>query len=235
MRRIQIRREVRSIIRSDDYPKDDIDRAINRVIQQVNVLGRFRFHSTFTDLTMVTDDYDYAVASTMLAEELLVFNPPTSTKPATLPTPNFVRKIPTLQDAINEGRFLSSGDVPNFYVRFGDEFWFDPIPNATTNGSVVRVYHDADLPVLTSDMDQPVSRFNERYHRTILAVGAALEIDPLLQVNSAGGNTHLSNIYQRSLRNMQEQELWEPLTSHSLIRDARWTNAHIWGNVGTVV
>jgi len=235
MNRIQIRREVRSILRSDDFPKDDIDRAINRVIRMVNVLGRFRFHSTFSDLTMVTDDYDYSVPSTMLAEELLVVDPPVSPKPGTLPVLSIVKKAPSLQDALNDGRFLTSGDTPKIYVRFGDEFWFDPIPNTTANGKTVRVYHDADLPVLTKDMDSPPTRFNARYHVIILAVGAALEIDPNLKVNSETGSVRMANVYQRSLRTMQEQELWEPLTSHNLIRNQRWTDAHTWGNVGTVV
>jgi len=234
LKRVILRRMVRQIIRSDDFPKDDIDEAINRVIEQVNVLGRFRFHKTFTNIAMVTDDYDYAVPTNMLAEELLVFDPPVSTKPATTPTPNIVLKLPSLVDAINAGRFISSGDVPKVYVRFGDEFWFDPIPNATTNGTNVRVYHDADLPILTHDMDTMPSRFHQRYQRSVIVVGAALEIEPNLQVNSETGVVALAARYQRSLRNMQEQELWEPLTSKSLIRDARWTKANEWGNVGTV-
>ena len=95
IKRIDIRRMVRRKLRSDDFPKDDIDDAINSVIEQINVMGRFRFHKTFTDITMVTDDYDYAVPTTMLAEELLVFDPPTSTKPSTKPIPKIVLKAPS--------------------------------------------------------------------------------------------------------------------------------------------
>ncbi len=235
LKRIDIRMQVRRILRSDDFPRDDINDAINRVIEQINILGRFRFHKTFTDLTMATDDYDYAVPTTMLAEELLVFDPPVSTKPATTPSPQIVRKAPSLAAHIADGNLITSGNVPLRYVRFGEEFWFDPIPNSTTNGKVVRVYHEADLPVLTNDMDTLPARFPGRYIRNIIVIGAALEIEPNLEVNSNTGVSRMNNIYQRAVRNMQEQELWEPLTAPNLIRDARWTNANKWGNVGSVI
>jgi len=235
LKRIDIRRMVRGLLRSDSFPKEDIDNAINRAIEQINIMGRFRFHKTFTNLTMVTDDYDYSVPTTMLAEELLVFDPPVSPKPSTKPSFNIVKKAPSLQDALNQGRFVGSGDKPLVYVRFGDEFWFDPIPNTTANGKDVRVYHDADLIPLTHDMDVIPTRFNQRYTRSIIVMGAALEIEPNLEVNSTTGVTRANNLYQRAVRNMKEQELWEPLTAPNLIRDGRWTSAHTWGSVGSVL
>ena len=234
MNRIQIRQEVRSILRDDTYPKPDIDKAINRVISTINAMGRFKFHQDFSNVTMVTDDYDYTLDADILAEELVVFDPPVSTKPATLPKPNILLKIPTLVDAINLGHFLQSGSIPKVYVIWMNELWVSPIPNSTANGKTVRIYHYADLPVLKNDMDAPPARFNARWHSIILAQGAAVEIDPQLQIASPGGSQRLIAQYSQNLQNMQQQELWEPLTSYQAQRDGRWTDAAAWGNVDGV-
>jgi len=234
MNRIQIRQEVRSILRDDTYPKADIDKAINRVILTINAMGRFKFHQDFSNVTMVTDDYDYALDADILAEELVVFDPPVSTKPATAPKPTILLKIPTLVDAINLGHFLTSGAIPKVYVIWMNELWVSPIPNSTANGKTVRIYHYADLPVLKNDMDAPPARFNARWHSIILAMGAAVEINPQLEIASPSGSQQLIAQYNRSLQNMQQQELWEPLTSYQAQRDGRWTGSEVWGNVDGV-
>jgi hypothetical protein len=232
MNRIQIRYEVRSILRDDTYPKRDIDRAINRVIQRLNGIGRMRYHQDFSLVTMVTDDYDYTLDADIIAEDLVVYDPPVSPKPATLPVPNILLKIPTLVDAHNLGHFLTSGDVPKVYVIYMNELWVSPIPNSTTNGNTIRIYHYADVPNLTHDLDSPPARFNPRWHANILALGAAVDISG----NLKSGEASLRHIdqFNKNWHMMLKQEFWEANTSYQLQRDGRWTESAEWGNVESV-
>jgi len=236
--RVEIRREVRRIIRSDGFPKEDIDAAINRVIEQINVMGRFKFHDFSTTFSLTADTWQYTMTGSsgfeLIAEETLIYDAATDPKPSTLPTPQVLTKIPSLHDAINSGYFLTSGDKPKRYLMWQGKIWLDPIPNANATKSVT-IYYQRDLLPLTDDLDTMAARFPRRYEYSVLAVGAALEIEPMLEVNSAGGVGRLNNIYQRSLRNMREQELWEPLVTKKLLRDNRWKNAHKWGNTGSVI
>lgn len=237
MNRIQIRQEVRSILRDDTYPKADIDKAINRVILTINAMGRFKFHHSSVGFSLTTDSYAYNLTGSLnivLAEELVVFDAPVTPKPSTLPKPKILLKIPTLVDAINLGHFLQSGDKPAVYVLWQNSIWLSPIPNSTANGKTVTIYYYADLPVLKNDMDTPPERFNPRWHSIILAMGAAVEINPQLEIASEGGTRQLIGQYNRNLQNMQQQELWEPLTSYQAQRDGRWAEAADWGNVSGV-
>ena len=92
MNRFEIRQEVRRLIRDETYPKRDIDEAINRVIRYINTLHRMRFHQGISDITLVTDDFTYAIPTILIAEEVLVFDPPVSPKPATEPSPQILHR-----------------------------------------------------------------------------------------------------------------------------------------------
>ena len=238
-KRIDIRMMVRRVLRSDAFPKEDIDDAINRVIAQINIMGRFKFHETSASFALVADTWRYGITGVagfeMIAEEILVYDVPVSPKPATTPKPQILLKIPSMIDAMNEGYFLASGDKPLRYLLWQEEVWLDPIPNATAAAITINMIYFRDLPSLAHDMDVIPTRFPARYVRNVIVMGAALEIEPNLEVNSSTGVSRASNIYQRSIRNMKEQELWESLIAPNLIRDARWANANKWGSVSTVI
>jgi hypothetical protein len=181
---------------------------------------------------MVTDDYDYTLDADIIAEDLVVFDPSTSTKPATLPVPAIVKRIPTLADAVNLGKFLTTGDVPTSYVIYMNELWIDPIPSSVTNGKVVRIYHYADVPNLKHDLDSPPARFNPRWHANILALGAAIDIGGSI-VGEDASLRHIDQ-FNKNWRMMKEQEFWEPNTQFQLQKDGRWDGMASWGNVDGV-
>tara|TARA_R100001530_G_C4320527_1_gene155571 strand:+ start:3130 stop:3852 length:723 start_codon:yes stop_codon:yes gene_type:complete len=234
--RLQIRQGVRRLLRDSSYPKEEINEAINRVIENVNLLpGNYRFKQDFSDITLVTDDYDYTIDTDVVNEILVVHDPAVSPKPSATPAMGIVAKYPSnLVSAVADGKFTTSASAPTTYVRYMNEWWFDPIPDSNANGDTVRIYHMADLPALTHDLDKPPLRFNERYHRTILVYGAAAEISPFAQTDTGLGSRRLHDKYQENMNNMQGQELWDYMTSENLLRDLRWSGAESWGNVDGV-
>lgn len=221
----QIRQEVRRILRDDEYPAESVNAAINRVIADINILGRFKFHQLKTELTLVAGTYKYAEPSDMLSEKVLVWAEGTTSE-------HIVRKRNSVQDMLAEGKFTAQGDVPNEYCRFGGYVYLDPIPSSTAAASKVMVYYWGDLQPLVSDTDTP--DIPERYHRNVLSYGAAAQINPVLEVGSTQGMVNLNTLYERAVRSMASQELWDVGSIPTVQRGARWANSHNWGTRQTM-
>jgi hypothetical protein len=225
LNRYQIRQEVRRILRDDTYPAEAIDAAINQIIELINTKGRFRCHQAYEDVTLITNTASYAITETILAEELVVFDPG-------LTTQKILFKNESLIDAVQRNEFTATGSAPVFYLRWDDLWYFDPVPNATANNRKVRIYHFKDLDLLTGDLQ--TSNIPARYHRPLLAMGAASDINPTLQIEQGGRQKSISSIFEEALKNFQKQELWEPLISHNLGIGYKFQSMHKWGSVGRV-
>ena len=224
MNRFRIREEVRRIIRDPDFPKDDINSAINSVIASLNQLGRFKFHQGHQDLTLVLNQKDYTLTN-FIAEDLLVFQPDTVDEDP-------VKKAPDLITPYSQGWFVTPGDQPKYYVIQEGKVWFEPIPNSTAAGKKVRVLGFFDLAFLASDLTEP--SLPAGYHVSILAWGAASEIAPTMVVNVQGKSQTIAEVYNFNMNTMLKRENFNALTSHRIIRDDRWRNISTIGYVGRV-
>ncbi len=226
MNRYQIRRRVQGLLRDDSFPVEVINEALNRVLDDLNSSGRFRFQEdNATTITLVTGTYKYAVTSTILAEKLLVYQLASTTEQAIIP------KGADMVDAIAAGAFTGSG-VPLWYFKWDDYFWFDPIPSSAENGKIVTVFHYKDITQLTGDLDTP--GIPARYHGNVLVFGTAAEIAPGLMVRTPEGNVMIGIAYAKARQQMIQQEKWEPFTNKQLIRDPRWSTIHGSGHVGKI-
>lgn len=227
MYRFQIRNEVRYLLRDETYPATAINAAINRVLTNINNMGRFRFHQDFSDITLVTATASYAVTKTILAEEFVVINPDTTTQ-------KILSKYSSFLDAKVAGAFVTTGDAPKFYARWENLWYFDNVPNATANGKTVRIYHFTDIPKLYGDLEA-VTRLPDRYQHTTLAYGVVAELSPAVQLQDGkGGYIAARSAFKESVRDMIMQEKWEPLVSHSLLLGRRWVDWELAGHVGRV-
>ena len=215
---------MRRIIRDPDFPKKDIDRAINSVISSINSMGRFKFHQSSQLITLVASQKDYTLTN-FIAEELVVFDIDSDDekillKPSDLVTP------------YSKGWFSETGDEPSYYLIWGGKMWFDPIPNATAALKKVTVLGFFRVPMLTDDL--AVIGMNDHYCVSVLAWGAAAEINPTMIVESGGKQANISSVYMSNLVNMRKTELWEPMASPGIIRDTRWSGLGDMGHVERV-
>lgn len=223
--RYALRQEVRRILRDDTYPAESIDAAINSVIEQINISGRYRCHQAYEDITLVSGTASYSITETILAEELVVFDPGLSTALVLF-------KDESILKWVEGGKGITTGNNPTHYARWDDLWYFDPVPNATANNHKVRVYHFKDLDLLSGDLS--LSNLPARYHRTLLAIGAAAEINPTLQIEQGGRQKDLRTTFAENFISFKKQELWEPLISHELRIGYKFDGMHKWGSVGKV-
>lgn len=221
----QIRQQVRYLLRDDTYPVEDVNAAINRVLMDINGMGRFKFHQSSSDLTMATSTYKYADPSGLLAEKVLVYRAFTTYETT-------LAKYEGVIDAFVNEKCLESGDTPETYFRWGGYFYIDPIPTASTNGYKITVYGLYDLVPYTSD--QSTSALPDRWARTTLAYGAAYQLNPNLRVGGTEGLKLIGALYEMSLKNMINQEHWDPMVVPAAIRSKRWADSDSWGHVNYV-
>lgn len=226
MNRLQIRRRVQGLLRDDTFPVEAINEALNRVLLEISSSGRYRFQQATTTLAMVGGTYQYNIPTDLLGERLLVWKAGTDSQAV-------IAKFPEPIDEILSSGFVTSGDLPTTYLRWGNQFWFDPIPNATADGGLVTVYYFKDIATLDNDLTQ-ITTLPARYQPTLLVYGVAADIAPGLMVRTPEGNMSIQIAFQRALKTMKEQELWDPHTDKQLIRDLRWKNINRVGNVGSV-
>lgn len=225
--RYEIRQQVRQVLRSDSYPREDINSAINRVIADINSSGRYRFHRTYTSLALVADTFEYTVDSTLLSDYALVFAPGVTTKQ------KIINKGSELIDPYSLGKFIETGDAPTEYWRFGQKFLFDPVPNAVAAAQTVRILGEFDLSLLSGDFD--TSGLPNRYHINLLAYGAAAQLAPDALVRSgASGPITVQDAFNESFKSMIRQEKWEPYQTEEWMRDSQFLGSEEWGNVDTI-
>lgn len=226
MNRLQVRTAVRNALRDQGYPSDAINEALDRVLQDLNISGPFRFQQQATTVVLSTGQYKYGVTSTIIAEKTVVFQVGVAADQAVLP------KGPELVDGFVDGAFTETGDKPIRYFRWADEWWFDPIPNSTANGKVVTIYHYKDLTLPTSDLTAiPIPA---RYHAGLLVYGVLAEVAPALDISSGEGRLTAMSAYAQAKTNFIRQEKTEPNKFPNLIKDVRWVAISRLGNVGGV-
>lgn len=225
LNRFAIREEVRRIIRDRDYPKRDIDRAINSVIASLNQMGRFKFHQTFLDISLEANKKDYNLTG-IIGEELVVYKPDTEDEA-------IIFKAPDLITPYSEGWFVDTDDEPEYYVVWGNKIYLEPIPDSVAAGETLRVYGFFRLPLFTDDLT--AISLHEHYCISILAWGAAAELNPTMVVESSGKQGSIAEVYRSNLATMRMMEVWEPAVSHNLIRDyKRWSGLSGIGFVSRV-
>lgn len=218
------RKNVRQVLRDESFPAEDIDSAINRVIKDINTSGRYRFHESEDTITLTTSTYSYAVDSDILAEHAVVYKAFTTDQVV-------LDKIQgKLENALALDLFTESADYPTQYLRWGQTWYFDPIPNATANGNTITIFCMRDLAQLYSPLD--TCSLPDR-HANVIIYGAAGQINPLLKPDGNRGQT-VTQLYQIAFNNMRLQEKWDPDDVPTLVRGPRWNDASSWGNVSTV-
>lgn len=228
MTRYELRQQVRQVLRSDSYPREDINSAINRVIADINASGRYRFHRTYATLSgWAAGTFEYAVPTTLVSDYALVFAPGVDTKQ------KIINKGSELTDPFSKGMFIDTGDAPEFYWRFGQKFLFDPIPTAVAAAQSIRIYGEWDLDLLTGDFD--TSGLPARYHINVLAYGAAAQLAPDALIRSgASGPISVGQAFQNAFDSMIRQEKWEPYQTEEFGVDAPALGMEQWGNVDTI-
>ena len=225
----QIRQEVRRLLRDDTYPMEDVTAAINRVIDDINVLGRFQFHEQTYDITLVAGTASYTLPSYMLAPKFLVFDPGGTNERLVKFRSVAWEENPIFPSTLAADR----GDAPLEYSRYGSTIYFYPCPNATAAADIVRVYYDKDLVYMISEMDTP-SPLPARYHATVLAYGAAAQLAPMLMITTSSGSQTVASAYGNALRNMRNQENWRSMKISRLRPPLRFDTMNTWGNVETL-
>lgn len=221
MNRYQIRSEVRRIIRDSDYPKPDIDRAINSVISTLNSLGRFRFNETFHDVTLLNADKDYTMAN-FISETAVVLQPDTVDEV-------LLTKVVNLTAAYERGWFVTPGDSPVYYAMFGDQMLLEPIPNAVAAGKIVRVHGYYNVANFDNDLSE--SDLPHKYCTSVLAWGAAAEINPSLVVDNDTRGASIREIFMTNIKSMLAMEGFEAKVQHDIRKDHRWRGLYSMGNV----
>jgi hypothetical protein len=224
----QIRQQVRRLLRDDTYPMEDVTAAINRVIDDINSLGRFQFHETTYDITLVNGTASYTLPAYVLAPKFLIFDPGGTAERLVKFRSVLWEEDPLLPSTLSADR----GDYPQEYSRYGSTVYFYPCPNATAATDVVRVYYDRDLLNLISELDTPT--IPARYHATVLAYGAAAQLQPMLMISTPSGSQTIGAAYSNALRNMRNQENWRSMKISKLRPMLRFDTMNEWGNVTTL-
>lgn len=226
LNRFQLRSRVRQVLRDESYPKEDLNSAINRVIADVNNSGRYRFHQSTSDITLVAGTFSYTRPVTMIADYALVFAPGVTGYEKVL------SKGSELIDPFTNGQFIDTNDAPVEYWTWGSTILFDPVPNATAALRTVRIYGHFDLAILNGDLDKP--GLPARYHYNVLVYGAAAQVAPAAMVRTAAGTISVQKAYENSFDDMKRSELWEPFKVEQWLGDERFADSANWGNVSSL-
>jgi hypothetical protein len=219
----QYRKEIRTLLRDDSYPTGDIDSAIERVLGDINSMGRFPFHEAIYTLVISANNYVYAVPGNVQAEHVFVY---------ALGTP-YEAEVLKRREPWTDGIPVTSsntGDVPSAWFSYANNWYIQPAPNATmvSHGNI-SVFYDKDLTMPTS----PVGNLGiPDRHRNVIIYGAAAQLRPGLILASPDGEAIVESLYQRAVENMKTQENWRFNNIPTLRNGRRWNNASTWGHVG---
>lgn len=222
----QYRLEVRGLLRDESYPESSIDSAINRVIRDINALGRFRFHEAQYSFNLTANDYQYEAPSTVLGEKVFVY---------AMGNAQYQKEIPRRREMWAHGEsFLPTavGSVPQEWYRYDNNWYIYPTPDAqmVANGNVTVLY-DKDLAQLLSPMDE--NALPER-HSNVVIYGAASQLRPNLLVASPKGDIAVAQLYREALMGMREQENWNMAYIPTLRVGRRFQQMSKWGYSGSV-
>jgi hypothetical protein len=218
MKHIQYIDEVRKMLRDDSYPEIEITAALNRIIGDVNNLGKFRFHEQSYTLTLTANNYTYAVPSTVQSERLFLY--------ANNEVPRR-RELWTGTPLIPD----TTGSTPSEWFRYSNNWYIVPIPDTTMAANNVTVLYDADLVAFNSYTDSTI--LPDR-HRNVLIYGAVSQLRPGLLVASPEGQVKIETLYRQALTSMIEQEHFEYSSIPTLRSGMRWRNFSSMGHSGTL-
>lgn len=219
-----LRTEVRRVLRDETFPSEEVDAAINRVIQDINASGRYRFHEATHSVTLTTNTATYAVQADILAEHALVW------KAFTADQVVLHKMTDGLSNALDLGLFQDTGNNPERYLRWGGLWYLDPVPNSAASGTIITIFSMKDLVKLYSPADTCALPAR---HDNVLIYGAAAQINPNLRPDGPKG-VSISQMFNTAFAGMRTQEKWNPDEIYLLKRGPRWNTASTWGNVGTI-
>lgn len=225
MNLLQYRNEVRKMLRDDSYPVDDVDSALNRVLGDINVLGRFRFHEGAYSFNLTANNYTYAIPTTVLAERLLIYAAGNNTYQKEIPR----RREPWTGSPIIP---IATGESPEEWYRYNNNWYINPIPNATmvAHGNVT-VLHDKDLTSFLSAND--TTALPDR-HSNVLIYGAVAQLRPGLLIGSPEGQISIETLFSRAVEFMRQQEKWNYASIPTLRLGIRFKNMGSWGHSGRI-
>lgn len=211
MNRIQIREAVRQILRDPDYDARAINLAINSVINTLNNIGRFRFHQGSYTIATEAGEGVYLLPDNFISEVEVVYEPGTTEEKA-------LGKYDGIPINIDEDYMA--------YSLWGGEIHIFPTPTEVKD---VVVYGYFDVPEIFSDVAVP--QIPPNYHRSIIAYGAAAEINPTLVIKQGGRSSSIKNAYEFNLTGMLQREKYEERVIPRIQKDERWRNSTIYGNI----
>ena len=221
MNLFQYRKGVRELLRDDGYPESDIDSAINRVIKDINSLGRFRFHEQEYNFNLTLNTYTYAAPATVLAERLLIYASGNNT---------YQKEVPRRRE-LWTGSILvptTQGDSPSEWFRYNNNWYIEPIPSATmlVNGNMTMLY-DKDLVALLSPAD--TNAFPDR-HSNVIIYGTVAQLRPGILIGSPEGQVTIESLYAKSTEFMRQQEQWNYASIPTLRVGQRFSTCSNWGH-----
>ena len=225
---VQYRKEVRRILRDDSYPQQDIDAAINRVLLDVNEMGRFKFHEASYTLNLTANTYIYAIPANVQAEKIFIYDLGGNNQVEVPRRREIWTGVPMVPDANNSNDYA---DKPAEWSRYANNWYIYPIPNATAAGNDITVLYDKDLLPLFSPMD--TSALPDR-HQNVLIYGAVSQLRPGLLIGSPEGQVAIETLFARAVRNMMQTDLWQSAFIPSLRVGPRFRNMSQWGFVGKI-
>jgi hypothetical protein len=219
----QYRKEIRSLLRDDSYPDSDIDMALNRVVRDINNLGRFRFHEQSYTLNLTANNYTYAVPATVLAERLMIYDL----------GGNNQFEVPRRREMWTGSPLVpaNNGSTPVEWFRYNNNWYIVPIPDATMAANDITVLYDKDLVEFFSPTD--TTALPDR-HKNVLIYGAVAQLRPNLLIGSPEGEALIENLYQMAVQAMKDQENWDYESIPALRAGKRWQLASQWGHVTNI-
>lgn len=225
MNLLQARRAIRMLLRDDTYPLEDIDLAIESVLSDINVLHRFRFHEATYSFNLTANNSSYSVPTGVIAEKVFVY---------ALGNNSYEKEIPKRREpwASSPIQPSSTGSSPSEWWRYGDNWYINPIPDDTmvTNGNVT-VFYDKDLTMPVS----PMNNFTlPNRHRNVLIYGAVANLRPNLIIGSPEGDARAETLYNRTLKSLLDQELWDYAKIPAMRTGPRWDSQNDWGHVSRI-
>lgn len=221
MNLFQYRSEIRALLRDDSYPESDIDRAINRIIKDINALGRFRFHEQQYDFNLTLNTYTYAKPSTVLAERLLIYAIGNNT---------YQKEVPRRREMWTGAPLVptTQGNSPSEWFLYNNNWYIDPIPSATmlVNGNMSMLY-DKDLTALLSPAD--TNALPDR-HSNVIIYGAVAQLRPGLLIGSPEGQVAIETLFSKATEFMRQQEQWNYASIPTLRVGQRFSTCSNWGH-----
>lgn len=221
MNLIQYRQEIRRMLRDDSYPEADIDAAINRVIADINTLGRFRFHEASYALNLTAGNYTYPVPANVQAEKVFIYGNNEVPRRREMWTGS-----PMIPDANN-----NTGDTPTEWFRYANNWYIIPIPTATMAANDITVLYDKDLAALLSPLD--TNALPDR-HANVIIYGAVAMLRPGLLIGAPEGQVKIDTLADRALSAMREQENWNYGSIPSMRVSHRFKGMVNWGFRGRI-